>query len=98
MVCEVRDYGAAVRAAGPRLWGLHACENDRGAPGGGIVPWAAVFAALREIAFDGPLVMESYNSAIPGFAEGRGMLHNICPDAAEFVRSGLDFLKRGLEV
>lgn len=96
MVCEVRDFGAAFRAAAPRLWGLHACENDRGAPGGGIVPWEAVFAALRETGFDGNVVMESYNSAIPGFAEGRGMLYNVCPDAAAFVRAGLAFLKPGL--
>jgi D-psicose/D-tagatose/L-ribulose 3-epimerase len=98
MVCEVRDFGAAFRSAAPYLWGLHACENDRGAPGGGLVPWPAVFGALRDTGFDGCVVMESYNSAIPGFAEGRGMLHNVCPDAADFVRIGLDFLKRGLAV
>jgi D-psicose/D-tagatose/L-ribulose 3-epimerase len=96
MVCEVRDYGAAVRAAAPLLWGLHACENDRGAPGGGIVPWPAVFEAIHATGFDGCLVLESYNSSIPGFAEGRGMLHDVCPDAGQFVSSGVSFLKRGL--
>jgi D-psicose/D-tagatose/L-ribulose 3-epimerase len=52
MVTEVRDYGAAIRVVGDKLWGLHACENDRGVPGG-LVPWAAVLAALGEIGFDG---------------------------------------------
>lgn len=93
MVTEVRDYGAAIRCASPLLWGLHACENDRGAPGGGIVPWEQVFTALRETGFDGPILMESYNSGLPGFAEGRGMLHNVCPDGTDFVRRGLGFLK-----
>ena len=51
MVTEVRDYASGIRAVGDRLWGLHACENDRGVPGGGLVPWDAVFAALREIGF-----------------------------------------------
>ncbi len=93
MVVEVRDYGAAIRAAGSRLWGLHACENDRGVPGGGLVPWGQVFQALRDIAFDGWVVMEAYNSSIPGFAWQRGMFHNACPDASAFIRRGLSFLQ-----
>lgn len=96
MVTEVRDYGQAMRAVGSRLWGLHACENDRGVPGGGIVPWDDVFTALKEIGFDGYVAMEGYNSSIPGFAWQRGMFHNVCPDVRSFVRQGLDFLKRGL--
>jgi D-psicose/D-tagatose/L-ribulose 3-epimerase len=92
MVCEVRDYGTAIRRCAPRMWGLHACENDRGVPGGGLVPWAQVFSALRETGFDGNILMESYNSSLPGFAEGRAMLHDVCPDGADFVRRGLVFL------
>jgi D-psicose/D-tagatose/L-ribulose 3-epimerase len=48
MITEERDYGAAIRQALPLLWGIHACENDRGVPGGGLVPWMAVFDALGE--------------------------------------------------
>lgn len=96
MVTEVRDYGQAIRAVGSRLWGLHACENDRGAPGGGIIPWDDVFTALKDIGFDGYVAMEGYNSSIPGFAWQRGMFHNVCPDVRSFIRQGLDFLKRGL--
>ncbi len=101
LVTEIRDYAAAVHTTAPRLWGLHACENDRGVPGGGIVPWEALFGALREIAFEGVVLLETYNSAIgdpPGsFAVGRGMFHNPCPDAAAFVREGVGFVKAGLE-
>lgn len=98
MVAEVRDYYAGIRAAGKRLWGLHACENDRGVPGGGIVPWDDVFRAVAEMKFDGYLIMEAYNSSIPGFAYQRGMFHNVCPDAGEFVRQGLAFLRAGLNL
>jgi D-psicose/D-tagatose/L-ribulose 3-epimerase len=96
MITEVRDYGAAIRTAGDRLWGLHACENDRGVPGGGLVPWADVFGALREIAFDGYVLLEAYNSALGDFAFRRGMFHNVCPDGAAFAREGLAFVRRGL--
>lgn len=96
MVTEVRDYAAAIRTVAPRLWGLHACENDRGVPGGGIVPWESVFGTLKEINFNQYILMESYNSSIPGFAWQRTMFHNVCPDAGTFVSQGLNFLRQGL--
>jgi sugar phosphate isomerase/epimerase len=60
------------------------------------VPWATVFAALRALAFDGYLVMEAYNSGQGDFAIRRGMFHNVCPDGAAFVRTGLSFLQAQL--
>jgi D-psicose/D-tagatose/L-ribulose 3-epimerase len=95
MITEVRDYAAAMRAAGDRLWGVHACENDRGLPGGGLVPWDAVFAALHDLDFDGYLFLETYNSSIGDFAYRRGVFQNPCPDGYAFARDGLSFLKRG---
>lgn len=92
-ITEERDYAAAIRTLGERLWCIHTCENDRGAPGGGLVPWDALFDALQEIGFDGPLTMEAYNSSIGDFAYQRGMFHNVCPDGSAFVRSGLAFLR-----
>jgi D-psicose/D-tagatose/L-ribulose 3-epimerase len=96
MVTEVRDYGEAIRRARSRLWGIHACESDRGVPGGGLVLWEAVFAALRETDFDGYMILESYNSSIGDFAFRRGMFHNVCPDGEAFIRDGLAFVRRGL--
>ena len=96
LVTEIRDYAQAIRTVRDRLWGIHACENDRGVPGGGLVPWQTVFATLREIGFDGYLLLESYNSALGDFAYRRGMFQNICPDAYAFVREGLAFLRQGL--
>lgn len=95
MLTEVRDYAAAVRLLGSRLWGVHACENDRGIPGGGLVPWEALFAGLRAAGFSGYMILEAYNSSIGDFAFERGMFHNVCPNAQVFVHEGLEFL-RGL--
>ncbi|HHY58105.1 MAG TPA: sugar phosphate isomerase/epimerase [Chloroflexi bacterium] len=92
-ITEERDYAAAIRTLAPRLWCVHTCENDRGVPGGGLVPWDVVFASLDEIGYDGPLTMEAYNSSIDDFAFQRGMFHNVCPDGVEFVRTGLAFLR-----
>ena len=102
LVTEVRDYGEQIRLARGRLWGLHACENDRGAPGdNGLIPWNAVFTALHAIGFDGHMVLESYNSTIGatpgGFAYSRGMMHHVCDDGQAFVRNSIAFLKAGME-
>jgi D-psicose/D-tagatose/L-ribulose 3-epimerase len=93
LVTELRDYAEGLRTLAPRLWGVHPCENDRGVPGGGLVPWDAVFDTLHAIGFDGPLTMEAYNSSVDGFAYQRGMFHNVCPDGAAFVQQGLAFLR-----
>ncbi len=92
LLTEVRDYRAAILATAGKLWDLHACENDRGAPGGGLVPWGQVFAGLAEIGFDGYILLESYNSAQGDFAQRRGMFHDVCPNPAAFVRQGFAFI------
>ena len=93
LVTEIRDYGQGIRTVAPRLWCVHACENDRGAPGGGLVPWNALFAALADVGFDGYMTLETYNSGIGDFAYRRGMFHNVCPDGPAFVEESLRFLK-----
>jgi len=96
LVTEIRDYAQAIRATQARLWGLHACENDRGAPGGGLVPWKTILDTLCEIHFDGYVLFESYNSSLGDFAYRRGMFHNVCPDGEAFIQDGLAFIQAGL--
>jgi len=95
MITEERDYAAAIRSAGGRLWCLHACENDRGVPGGGLVPWPAVLAALQELAGPHRLMLEGYRTGPQGFGFERGIFQDVCPDPAAFVRAGLGFLQVG---
>lgn len=96
LITEIRDFGAAIHAASDRLWAVHACENDRGVPGGGAVPWGDIFTALRETGFDDYIVFETYNSSIGDFAFSRGMFHNVCPDGDAFVRQALEFVQAGM--
>jgi D-psicose/D-tagatose/L-ribulose 3-epimerase len=94
IVTEIRDYAKALKDLGPRLYALHACENDRGIPGGGLVPWQDIFATLHEIGFAGYVGLEGYNSTIDDFAFQRGMFHNVCPDGRAFVDHGIAFLRQ----
>ena len=93
IVTETRDYASTLRTVAPRLYAVHACENDRGAPGGGLVPWESIFRELHTTGFRGYVGLETYNSSLGDFAFERGMFHNICPDGADFVRRGVAFLR-----
>jgi D-psicose/D-tagatose/L-ribulose 3-epimerase len=93
MITEERDYGAAIRGALPVLWGVHTCENDRGVPGGGLVPWMAVFEALSETTGCIRLLMETYRTGPEGFGYERGIFQNLAPDPEQFVQKGLSFLR-----
>lgn len=98
MVTEIRDYPAAIHLLKEKLYCVHACENDRGVPGGGIMPWDDISEALKKIKFNGYIILESYNSSIRNgdFAFERGMFHNVCPDGDNFVKKGIGFLKTKL--
>jgi D-psicose/D-tagatose/L-ribulose 3-epimerase len=94
MVTEERDYAAAIRCAAPVLWGVHACENDRGVPGGGLVPWNAVFEGLASVSGCKRLMLETYNTGSGGFGFSRGVFQNLCPDPEQFIRKGISFLQK----
>ena len=90
LVTEVRDYGAAIRTVGDRLWGLHACENDRGVPGGGLLPWPEIFAAVKSTQAE-YIGFEAYNTGLGDFGWRRGMYQDVCPDGDAFVRQAVAF-------
>ena len=92
LAVEVRDLPAEICKVGPLLMALHACENDRGVPGGGLMPWREIFDAVRETPAEF-VEFECYNTSIDDFGWSRGMFQNQCPDGAEFVRQGLEFVR-----
>lgn len=97
LITEVRDFGAAIRTTGQRLWGLHACENDRGVPGGGLVPWPSIFGALRDSGCE-YIGLEGYNTgpATGDFGWRRGIFQNVCPDGDAFAHQGVAFIRSQL--
>jgi D-psicose/D-tagatose/L-ribulose 3-epimerase len=96
MITEERDYAAAIHRAAHVLWGVHMCENDRGVPGNGLVPWGKVFEALASVDGCMRLMLETYNTGPDGFGFSRGIFQNLCPDPEKFVRQGINFLQTGV--
>jgi D-psicose/D-tagatose/L-ribulose 3-epimerase len=96
MNIEEQSIGAAIRAAGARLKHLHACENDRGAPGSGHVPWQEVADACRAIKYTGPAVIESFTSAVKSIARAAAIWRALAPTQDGLAEDGLRFLRKTL--
>ena len=62
-------FAGAIRTAGEHLGHFHIGENNRMPPGYGHIPWTEVGAALREIGYQGDVVMEPF--LMPGGEVGR---------------------------
>ncbi|MBQ7714523.1 MAG: sugar phosphate isomerase/epimerase [Clostridia bacterium] len=60
MNIEEDDLPGAIRKAGDLLGHVHVGEGNRKLPGMGHLPWAEMGEALREIGFDGCVVMEPF--------------------------------------
>jgi D-psicose/D-tagatose/L-ribulose 3-epimerase len=58
MNIEEADPAAAIRQAGERLWLYHVADSNRQGIGRGHTDFAAQSAALADIGYDGPIVLE----------------------------------------
>ena len=91
MIREETSYVEAVETCGKEYLGyVHVCENNRGIPGTGLVPWEKFFCALKDIAYSGPCVIESFD---PSFEELNGQ----CAIWRKFAETGEELAVKGLE-
>jgi D-psicose/D-tagatose/L-ribulose 3-epimerase len=97
---EEEDLAGAVRqaAAAGRLGYVHVGESHRGALGTGSVAWNPLFDALVDVGYDGPVVFESFSSAVvsPRFAAALGVWRELWDDSAALARHANDFVRAGL--
>jgi len=94
MNIEEKSLGDAIRTVGPRLRHFHSCENDRGAPGSGHVPWSEVAAALHAINYEGPVVIESFSAQIESIARAAAIWRLLAPSPDALAQDGLAFLRQ----
>jgi D-psicose/D-tagatose/L-ribulose 3-epimerase len=90
---EERSSANAIRAAGPHLAHVQVCGSDRGAPGGDQTDWPAFVAALDEVGYDGPLVIESFTADNASIATAASIWRPLAPTQDELARDGLSFLR-----
>lgn len=94
MNIEEKSLGDAIRATGKRLAHFHACENDRGAPGSGNVTWSEVAKALKDINYDGPVVIESFTNKVKSIARAAAIWRAFEPSQDALAENGVKFLKK----
>ena len=93
MNIEEKGFREPIVQAGKRLGYIHLSESDRGTPGSGNVHWDDVFSGLREIGYQGDLVMESFVALNPDIARATCIWRPVASDPDRLVQDGLSFLK-----
>jgi D-psicose/D-tagatose/L-ribulose 3-epimerase len=94
---EEKSMAAAVRSCADQLVHVHISENDRSTPGEGAVNWDENFAALKEVHYDGWLMIEAFGLALPDLAAATKIWRRMFPSEEHLARQGLKFMKQRWE-
>ncbi len=97
MIREENDIPQAVRDCGGHLGYVHACENQRGVPGTGMVPWKAFFQALKEADYDDCITIESFDPDMERIAKLTCVWRKLADSPEQLATEGLEFLKNTYE-
>ena len=90
---EEKNPASAIKTVFDVMAHVHISENDRGTPGTGQVRWDENFKALREVGYDGWLVIEAFGRALPDLAAATRVWRDLFPNASEVYTQGLRLIK-----
>ncbi len=93
LIREEDDFAGSVRACGSQLGYVHACENQRGIPGRGLVPWLDFFRALHEVKYDGVVTIESFDPNMTNIARLCCIWRRLAESPDELATEGLRYLR-----
>ncbi len=94
---EEKDPAAALRACADVLVHIHLSENDRSTPGAGQVAWSETFDAIREIDYDGWVVIEAFGDLLPELAGATKIWRRMFESPEQVARDGAAFIRNGLK-
>jgi D-psicose/D-tagatose/L-ribulose 3-epimerase len=94
MNIEEVDIPAALRRAGEHIFEIHACANDRGTPGRDHLPWPDIVRALRDVSYQGPVVIEAFTPTIKEIARAVSIWRPLAESQDALATGGLQNLKR----
>ncbi len=98
MNIEEPDMFTPVLDAGNRLGYVHIGESHRGYLGSGTVDFDSFFRALTSIGYDGPVVFESFSSAVvhPDLSNMLGIWRNLWADGDDLGRHANSYIRNQL--
>ncbi|UQB69855.1 sugar phosphate isomerase/epimerase family protein [Epilithonimonas zeae] len=98
MNIEENNFYDPIILAGKKLKHVHITESHRGMLGEGTVNWKEFFRALKEINFEGNLVLENFSSSISGMQQMVSLWQKSPYDADQLANGSLQFLKNYVNV
>jgi len=93
MIREENSFSKAIEGCGEHLGYVHACENQRGIPGTGLVPWKEFFQSLNKIGYDGCITIESFDPNMENIAKLVCIWRDLADSTELLAIEGLNFLK-----
>lgn len=90
---EEKDIAEAIRSCADVLCHVHISENDRSTPGQGNVRWAENFDALKQVGYDGWLMIEAFGLALPELAAATKIWRRMYKSEEQLASDGLAFMK-----
>jgi D-psicose/D-tagatose/L-ribulose 3-epimerase len=97
MNIEEKNPADAIRRAGEHVGHIHASASDRGTPGRDHVDWKAIGKALKDIRYNGAVVIESFTQDVQVIAKAASIWRKIELNRNEIASEGLVFLKKTLK-
>ena len=91
---EEKNVAEAIRTVAPVIGHVHISENDRSTPGAGQVDWDTTFDTLKEIGYDGWLMVEAFGLALPEIAAATKIWRRMYESEKQLARDALAFMKR----
>jgi D-psicose/D-tagatose/L-ribulose 3-epimerase len=95
---EEKDPTEALRACADVLVHIHLSESDRSTPGAGQVAWEETFGAIREIGYDGWIVIEAFGDSLPELAGATKIWRRMFESPDQLARDGAAFIRSGLGI
>jgi D-psicose/D-tagatose/L-ribulose 3-epimerase len=90
---EDADIGETLRRNRSLINHVHVSESHRGALGKGMVRWPEVFAALRDIGYDGDIVVEAFGTAVADLIPLVKIWRKAYDTEEALARDAFDFVK-----
>ncbi|UUO06031.1 sugar phosphate isomerase/epimerase [Blastopirellula sp. J2-11] len=90
---EEKCIAQAIRDCSDVLAHVHISENDRSTPGTGHVHWDTNFDALKEVGYDGWMVVEAFGLALPEIAAATKIWRKMFSTELDLARDSLAFMK-----
>jgi len=90
---EEKDIRKSIDCCVDVLCHVHISENDRSTPGQGHVNWSETFDTLKDVGYDGWLMIEAFGLALPELAAATKIWRRMYESEEQLARDGLAFMK-----